>query len=366
MDRLHFDYSMKNVPLPSEKQFELEFLNSIHIFSKKTKWRALKYFNPELFKNNKETYSLKSSKRPPNVKELKFFHDGLCELAKNLKFRKFRNNFHNKLKRDLKQIENNDNVIIAADKTRNYYESSKEDYLKHLRRNITANHKKANSSIIENITRKDKEISTKLEIDDRAYVTAKCETYITLKDHKPNFMNNPKFRVINRSKSELGIPSKKMLAKIVSDVKEKSQLLQWKNSDAVIAWFKGLKDKERLQFIQFDVVDFYGSISEDLLENSLTFAARFSPIDEITKSTIKQAAQTFLFSENEFWIKKSGTFDVTMGGYHGAEICELVGVYLLSQLSKVLPKEFIGLYRDDGLAASSARPRQVELLKKKI
>ena len=147
-------------------------------------------------------------------------------------------------------------------------------------------------------------------------------------------MNNPKFRVINRSKSELGIPSKKMLAKIVSDVKEKSQLLQWKNSDAVIAWFKGLKDKERLQFIQFDVVDFYGSISEDLLENSLTFAARFFPINEITKSTIKQAAQTFLFSENEFWIKKSGTFDVT-------EICELVGVYLLSQLSKVLPKEFI-------------------------
>ena len=57
---------------------------------------------------------------------------------------------------------------------------------------------------------------------------------------------------------------------------------------------------------------------------------------------------------------------MTMGGYHGAEICELIGLYLLSQLSDILPKEFIGLYRDDGLAVSNARPRQIEILKKKI
>ena len=160
--------------------------------------------------------------------------------------------------------------------------------------------------------------------------------------------------------------SKKMLAKIVHDVKAKSQLVQWKNTDSVIAWFKQLKNKERLKFIQFDVVDFYGSISEELLEDSLTFAARFTDIDEITKKAIKQAAQSFLVSENEIWIKKTGTFDVTMGGYHGAEICEIVGLYLLSQLAEVIPREFIGLYRYDGLAVSNARPRQIEILKKKI
>ena len=160
--------------------------------------------------------------------------------------------------------------------------------------------------------------------------------------------------------------SKKMLAKIVQDVKAKSQLVQWKNTDSVIAWFKQLKNKERLKFIQFDVVDFYGSISEELLENSLTFAARFTDIDDITRKAIKQAAQSFLVSENEMWIKKSGTFNITMGSYHGAEICELVGLYLLSQLAEVIPKESIGLYRDDGLAVSSARPRQIEILKKKI
>ena len=43
-------------------------------------------------------------------------------------------------------------------------------------------------------------------------------------------------------------------------------------------------------------------------------------------------------------------FDVTMGAYDGAEVCELVGIYIQSQLSKMFDKKNFGLYRDDGLA----------------
>ena len=82
MDRHTFDYSLKNIPIPSEKQFELEFLNSIHKLDWRMRWRATKYLHPEFFQNQKETYSLKSSKAPPYIPELKFFHDGLCDLAK--------------------------------------------------------------------------------------------------------------------------------------------------------------------------------------------------------------------------------------------------------------------------------------------
>mgnify|MGYP007114513607 CR=1 FL=1 len=53
-----------------------------------------------------------------------------------------------------------------------------------------------------------------------------------------------------------------------------------------------------------------------------------------------------------------------MGGYHGAEICDLIGLYILSHLKNVTPN--IGLYRDDGLAVTSGTPRQVEITKKKI
>ena len=39
-----------------------------------------------------------------------------------------------------------------------------------------------------------------------------------------------------------------------------------------------------------------------------------------------------------------------MGAYHGAEICEIVGLFLLNNLANKLEKNSVGLYRDDGLA----------------
>ena len=38
-----------------------------------------------------------------------------------------------------------------------------------------------------------------------------------------------------------------------------------------------------------------------------------------------------------------------MGSYDGAEICEFIGIYLLSQLSTIVNKNHCGIYRDDGL-----------------
>ena len=38
-----------------------------------------------------------------------------------------------------------------------------------------------------------------------------------------------------------------------------------------------------------------------------------------------------------------------MGCYDGAEVCELVGCYILNQLSTFMRKELVGLYRHDGL-----------------
>ena len=39
-----------------------------------------------------------------------------------------------------------------------------------------------------------------------------------------------------------------------------------------------------------------------------------------------------------------------MGAYDGAEVCELVGTFLLEKISEICNKCDIGLYRDDGLA----------------
>ena len=39
-----------------------------------------------------------------------------------------------------------------------------------------------------------------------------------------------------------------------------------------------------------------------------------------------------------------------MGSYDGAEICELVSLFIFNYLGKKFAKKNIGLYRDDGLA----------------
>ena len=64
-----------------------------------------------------------------------------------------------------------------------------------------------------------------------------------------------------------------------------------------------------------------------------------------------RARKSLLFSDGQLWVKRHGDvdFDVTMGSYDGAEVSEIVGIYFLAQIHSIIPKEDVGLYRDDGL-----------------
>ena len=56
-----------------------------------------------------------------------------------------------------------------------------------------------------------------------------------------------------------------------------------------------------------------------------------------------------------------------MDAYDGAEVCELVGRYILNVLSKKYNKNNFGLYRDDGLAVLKNKSGlQSEQVKKNI
>ena len=66
-------------------------------------------------------------------------------------------------------------------------------------------------------------------------------------------------------------------------------------------------------------------------------------------------------------INNDGLFDVTMGSYEGAEVCELVRLYSLDQLGSQYSKENIGIYRDDGLAVfENVTGPRAERIKKDI
>ena len=192
-------------------------------------------------------------------------------------------------------------------------------------------------------------------IDDRVDTTANKDAFITLKDHKPNFANKPTGRLTNPTKSEIGKISQVTFDRISNKITRASKFNQWKNSTSVIEWFKAIEN----------IVEFYPSISQDLLNKALDFASAYDNITNDERNIIIHAKNSILIHKQQAWQKKGDTtFDVTMGGYDGAETCELVGSFLLSQLQHLDVN--IGLYRDDGLAISNAAPRDTEKIKKEI
>ena len=65
--------------------------------------------------------------------------------------------------------------------------------------------------------------------------------------------------------------------------------------------------------------------------------------------------------------KGESNFDITVRTYDGAEVCELIGIFMLSLLSKHINKNHIELYRNDGLAILKNNSRtEVEKFKKKF
>jgi hypothetical protein len=296
---------------------------------------------------------------------LKDFEDEILKLIQNIKFQCVHLPFQNKLSADTKRIRDSQQLLIPADKTSNFYELQVERYNKLLEENITKDYSKSAATIDQKISTVDKQIAEKLSLDDRIPVSAKKQAYITLKDHKPNFINRPTCRLINPSKSNLGIISKRILEKINSSVRAQSQLNQWRSTQDVIGWFNSLTDKNAYSFICFDICDFYPSITSELLDQALVFAQKYLQISPLDHEIIAQTKKSLLHNQGQTWSKTNNPdFDVTMGSYDGAEVCELVGLFLLSELCTL--KINIGLYRDDGLAVCKGSPRYIENIKKHL
>ena len=56
-----------------------------------------------------------------------------------------------------------------------------------------------------------------------------------------------------------------------------------------------------------------------------------------------------------------------MGALDGAEVCELIGPYIISTINESIKFESIGLYRDDGLAVlKSATGSESERMRKRL
>ena len=368
MEKINLGYSLKNIPIPGKESYMKNMLGMIESFLRRIRWKAYWFNQKDTNTAKKETYGFNSENVPPTDDQLSGFENDLYEMANGIQFRRVQNPFLQKLSADTRKINASNEVYVPADKTTNLYKVPPDEYKKLLNDNITANYKKASTTAKTRIDREAKKIAKRLDLEDRIEQYAEKDAFITLKDHKENFENNPKCRLLNPAKSEIGVISSQLLKRINNDLRETLTVRQWKNSSEVLNFFSNIQQRDTRKFVQFDIVEFYPSISERLLSDALNFAKRHVQISSREIEIIQHARKSLLFQDGDVWVKKNGSlFDVTMGSFDGAEVCDLIGLFLLSELKQKFSALDLGLYRDDGLGAYDNLPGpETERLKKKI
>ena len=91
-----------------------------------------------------------------------------------------------------------------------------------------------------------------------------------------------------------------------------------------------------------DIKDFYPSIKEKLLWEAIRFAKLYISITNKDIEAIFHARKSLLYYNDEPWVKKGeSNFDVSMDAYDGAEVCELIGIFMLSLLSKYITRTIL-------------------------
>ena len=86
MERVKFNYSMKNIPIPSKNAYLKNLIFKLESFIKRIRWKAY------LFENSNEinetttatNFGFKSVKAPPKNEHLNAFENDLYDLVRNI------------------------------------------------------------------------------------------------------------------------------------------------------------------------------------------------------------------------------------------------------------------------------------------
>ena len=104
------------------------------------------------------------------------------------------------------------------------------------------------------------------------------KAFITINDHKPSFPNSVDCRLINIMKSDWGKVAKLILDKMYCNIRDNTDVVQWKNYFEVIAWFDKLSNANNLNFLKFDISSFYPLIRRYKLNKAMYFAPTFTKL----------------------------------------------------------------------------------------
>ena len=297
-----FSYLTNNIPLASRSKYLQILIEKTESLIHRMHWKAFFFSkNHDTINNEKETYGFKSKCPPPHIRTLNEFEDSMLNMIQWVEFKTnctATNSFQAKLDKDVQEIWQDKNISVKANKTTNHYKAEPQDYLNLLQKNGTKAYKKTSKSIPDSITSIDKEIAQDLKLDNRIEVSVSRAAFITLKDYKPDFTNNPTSRLINPTKSEIGIISKHILDNINKEIIKVTKANLWRCTSNVIEWFQPIPNKSQHAFITFDVCDFYPSISKQLLTKAFDYASQFTHITPQDRHIITREKITVVSPEH--------------------------------------------------------------------
>ena len=126
MEKCNISYSTKNIRLPSRNDYLQRLIEKTAQFLRRIRWKAHFFLNLDTTWPSKETYGFKSTKPP--IEELKGFEDDMLKMIQSVKFKQVNNPFLNRLKENTDHIKNEPKLLIAADKTTNFYKLEPSTY----------------------------------------------------------------------------------------------------------------------------------------------------------------------------------------------------------------------------------------------
>ena len=125
---------------------------------------------------------------------------------------------------------------------------NKKDYQNLLRCASTTTYKKANKSIETKINKEGINFAKQANILDKIDINTTGNSFITLKDHKKNFIGHPTTRLTNSPKNKIEKKSKYILVQINAELVTKLSVNEWKKMISVIKWFKKLITRDCTNF----------------------------------------------------------------------------------------------------------------------
>ena len=123
MERTSFNYSPKNIPVPTLSLYKLRLIEKIESVIKRMRWKAhffLKEDNNDETKQERESYGFKARKCPPQCEEMENFEKDVMNIVRNLELRKTKDEFQDRLKEDMKKMNVSPNIPCFRRQNKQY------------------------------------------------------------------------------------------------------------------------------------------------------------------------------------------------------------------------------------------------------